>query len=115
MLTIADLQAMPAETLDVTYESGGTLEDHTFTGTPLLGVIEPVGLDVPEDARNPWLQDVFPVPAARSASLVSTGMEDEVLVYDQQAHKNRPHGAEVDERAPEDMSGGLVVRNDHMF
>lgn len=74
-LTVTDLQAFPAETLEVTYEAGGTPEDHTFTGTPLIGVIETVGLDVPEDARNPLLATYLIVTAKDGYQVVISGGE----------------------------------------
>lgn len=74
-LTVADLQAFPAETLDVTYEAGGTPEDHTFTGTPLIGVIEDIGLDVADDARNPLLMTYLVITAKDGYQVVMSGGE----------------------------------------
>lgn len=75
MFTVADLQAFPAAGLAVTYESGGEPESHTYTGTSLFGVIEAVGLDVPEDARNPLLQTYLIVTAKDGYQVVISGGE----------------------------------------
>jgi len=74
-LTVADLQQYPVEELEVTYTSGGESEDHTFTGTSLLGVIEDIGLDVPEDAKNPWLATYVVVTANDGYQVVVSGGE----------------------------------------
>ncbi len=74
-LTVADLQALPNEFLEVTYTSGGEPQDHTFTGTSFLGVIESIGLDVEEDARNPLLSIVFIITASDGYQVAISGGE----------------------------------------
>jgi DMSO/TMAO reductase YedYZ molybdopterin-dependent catalytic subunit len=74
-LTVADLQTYPAETVDVTFTAAGEPQDHTYTGTPLLGLIEAAGLDVPEDARNPLLTHYVVVTATDGYQLVISGGE----------------------------------------
>ncbi len=74
-LTVADLQSYPAETVDVTYTAGGASEDHSFTGTPLIGLIEAAGLDVPEDARNPLLTHYVVITATDGYQVVLSGGE----------------------------------------
>lgn len=74
-LGVTDLQAFPVEALEVTYEAGGEAEDHTFTGTSLIGVIENIGLDAPEDARNPLLTMYFVVTARDGYQVVISGGE----------------------------------------
>lgn len=74
-LTVADLQALPNEFLEVTYSSGGEPQDHTFTGTSFLGVIDSIGLDVEEDARNPLLSIVFIITASDGYQVAISGGE----------------------------------------
>ena len=74
-LTVDDLRAYPAETADVTYEAMGESEDHAFTGTPLIGLIEAAGLDAPEDARNPLLTHYVVITATDGYRVVLSGGE----------------------------------------
>lgn len=74
-LTVADVQALPNEYLEVTYTSGGEPQDHTFTGTPLLGVLESVGLPWDEEARNPWLSHIVLVTATDGYQVAFGGGE----------------------------------------
>ena len=72
-LTVADLEAYPAETVDITYTAGGEREDHSFTGTSLLGLIDAAGLDVPGDACNPLLSHYVVVTATDGYQVVLSG------------------------------------------
>lgn len=74
-LTVSEIQALPNESLDVTYTASGESEDHTFTGTPLLGVLEAVGLPFAEDVRNPWLGTIVLVTANDGYQVVFGGGE----------------------------------------
>lgn len=75
VVSVADLQALPTETLDVTYLAGGEPQEHSFTGTPLLGVLESVGLPWDEDARNPWLGHIVLVTATDGYQVAFGGGE----------------------------------------
>lgn len=74
-LTVDDLETYPAQTVDVTYTAGGQREDHSFTGTPLLGLIDAAGLAVPEDARNPLLTHYIVITASDGYQVVLSGGE----------------------------------------
>ena len=74
-LTVTDLQAMPTETVDVTYTASGEPQEHSFTGTPLLGVLESVGLPWDEEARNPWLGHIVLVTATDGYQVAFGGGE----------------------------------------
>lgn len=74
-LTVPELQQLPTETVEVTYETGSGPERHTFTGTSLFGVIEQRGLQVPPDARNPLLRMYLVVIAKDGYQLVVSGGE----------------------------------------
>lgn len=74
-LTIADLKALPNEKLDVTFTAAGKPQPHTFVGTPLLGVLDHVGLDIPEGKKNPLLGLSFVVTAKDGYQVVISGGE----------------------------------------
>lgn len=74
-LAVADLQTLPSETVDVTYESGGEPEDHTFTGVRLIDVLDYLGLAVEPDARNPLLPMYLVVTANDGYQVVVSGGE----------------------------------------
>lgn len=74
-LTVDDLETYPAQTVDVTYTAGGEREDHSFTGTPLLGLIDAAGVDAPEDARNPLLTHYIVITATDGYQVVLSGGE----------------------------------------
>ena len=74
-LTVADLQALPNDTVDVTFTAAGEPQKHTFVGTPLLGVLDLVGLDLPEGAKNPLLSHYLVVTAKDGYQVVISGGE----------------------------------------
>ena len=74
-LTVADLQSLPSETVEVTYESGSELEDHTFTDVRLIDVLDFLGLAVEPDARNPLLPMYLMVTANDGYQVVVSGGE----------------------------------------
>ncbi|MCA9879578.1 MAG: molybdopterin-dependent oxidoreductase [Thermomicrobiales bacterium] len=74
-LTVADLQALPSETVAVTYESGGEPEDHTFTGVRLYDALEHLGFAVEPEARNPLLPMYLVVTANDGYQVVISGGE----------------------------------------
>lgn len=74
-LTVAELQALPNETLDVTFTASGKPQSHTFVGTPLLGVLDHVGLDIPAGGKNPLLSLSFVVTAKDGYQVVISGGE----------------------------------------
>lgn len=74
-LTVDELKALPVETVDVTFTAAGESQQHTFTGTSLLGVLELVGLPFPEDAKNPLLQTYLIVTANDGYQVVVSGGE----------------------------------------
>lgn len=74
-LSLAEVQALPAESVDVTFTASGEQQQHSFTGTTLLGVLEHVGLPFPADARNPLLQTYLVVTANDGYQVVISGGE----------------------------------------
>ncbi|MFT4039329.1 MAG: molybdopterin-dependent oxidoreductase [Thermomicrobiales bacterium] len=74
-LSVADMQALPTETVSVTFESGGTPEDHTFTGVRLYDALEHIGFAVDPDARNPLLTMYLVITANDGYQVVLSGGE----------------------------------------
>lgn len=74
-LTADDLRRMPVTSAGVTFEAHGRAEQHTFTGTPLLGVIASAGLTAPADARNPLISDWIVVTGSDGYQVVLAGAE----------------------------------------
>lgn len=74
-VSVSDLQALGSETVDVTYESGGTPEDHQFTGVRLYDALEHVGLAFDPEARNPLLTAYIVITANDGYQVVLSGGE----------------------------------------
>jgi len=74
-ITVAEIQTLPTETIDVTFTSGGEPQDHTYVGTSLLGVLEHIGLAFPEDAKNPWLSHYIVITANDGYQVILGGGE----------------------------------------
>ncbi len=62
-LTVAELQAMPVETVDVTFRSGDATEQHSYRGVRLYAVIEQAGLSVDPERKNAKLRTYVVVTA----------------------------------------------------
>ncbi len=118
VFTVDDLQAYPVEQVDVTFEAGGTPENHTFTGTSLFGVIDEIGLDVPEDARNPLLGMIIIVSASDGYQVVFSGGEIDpnfgnapiLLAWEQDGVPLEGEDGPVRIVVPGDLRGGRYVR-----
>ncbi|HWV23376.1 MAG TPA: molybdopterin-dependent oxidoreductase [Thermomicrobiales bacterium] len=82
-LSVDDLKTYPTETIDVTYTAGGDPQEHSFTGTPLLSVLEAAEFDVPEDAHNPLLSTYIVVVAKDGYQVVLSGGEMDPAFGDQ--------------------------------
>ncbi len=74
-LTVAELQALRNDIIDVISTAGGESQNHTFVGTSLLGVLDHVGIDVPEGAKNPLLSHYIVVAAKDSYQVIISGGE----------------------------------------
>ncbi|CAN0451473.1 unnamed protein product, partial [Phaeothamnion confervicola] len=74
-LSVEELKALPVESVDVTFTASGKAEDHSFTGTSLLGVLEHIGLPFPEGKKNPLLQTYLIVTANDGYQVVISGGE----------------------------------------
>jgi DMSO/TMAO reductase YedYZ molybdopterin-dependent catalytic subunit len=74
-VAIADLQQMPQETVDVTFESGGGTEKHTYTGVRLYDALDQLGLAIDPEARNPLLSVYIVITANDGYQLVLSGGE----------------------------------------
>jgi DMSO/TMAO reductase YedYZ molybdopterin-dependent catalytic subunit len=74
-VTVADLQRLPTETVDVTYQSGNGEEHHSFTGVRLWDALSQVGLVAAPDERNPTLTRFVVVTANDGYRVVFSGGE----------------------------------------
>lgn len=74
-LTTEQLQQYPSESVEVTFELGGTQVTHTFTGTRMLGLIDAAELLAPRDTRYPLLQHYFVLTAKDGYQVVIAGGE----------------------------------------
>lgn len=116
-LTVTDLQQLPNETVEVTYETRNGPEQHTFVGTPLYGVIDQLGLQVSPDARNPLLGIYFVVTAQDGYQVVVSGGELDpnfgnspmLLAWEQDGEPLSGEDGPVRLVAPGDTRGGRYV------
>ena len=74
-ITVADLQGFPVEEVQVNYLAGGEPQEHTYTGTSLFGVIDSLGLAVPEGTKNPYLATYLVFTASDGYQVVISGGE----------------------------------------
>jgi DMSO/TMAO reductase YedYZ molybdopterin-dependent catalytic subunit len=62
-LSLADLQKLPAETLEVTFQSGQNTEKHTYKGVRLAALLNQAGLKLEERRKNDKLRKYVVVTA----------------------------------------------------
>ena len=74
-ISVSELQTLPTETVEVTYESGGSPEAHTFTGVRLTDVLEHVGVAGDPATHNPLLRRYLIVTAKDGYQIVVSGGE----------------------------------------
>jgi hypothetical protein len=76
LLTVDDLAAMPAETVDVSFQSGTATQSQRERGVPLVDLLEGAGLEVP-DGKNGRLQAVVSATGSDGyQAVVSVGEAD---------------------------------------
>ena len=116
-LSVADLQALPNEHLDVTFTASGKPQNHTFTGTPLLGVLDHVGLVTPKGGKNPLLGVYLVVTAKDGYQVVISGGEldpsfgntPRYLAWDQDGKALAGDDGPIRLVVPDDTKGGRYV------
>lgn len=116
-VSVADLQQLPQETASVTYESGGTPEDHTFTGVRLMDALDHVGLATEPDARNPLLRFYVIVSANDGYQVVLSGGELDpnfgnapmLLAWEQDGEPLEGENGPLRLVVPGDVRGGRYV------
>jgi DMSO/TMAO reductase YedYZ molybdopterin-dependent catalytic subunit len=75
-VTIADLQRLPHQTVDVSFETiDGTSEQHTYTGVLLSDVVQLVGVTAEPGDRTPLLRRYLTVSAHDGYRVVISGGE----------------------------------------
>ncbi len=55
-LTVEQLAAMPTQEVTVEFETGDGLEEHTYTGVPLIALLEQAELGLDPDVKNDKLR-----------------------------------------------------------
>lgn len=74
-LTVAEIQALPQESIDVTFQSGQGEQHHSYTGVKLIDVINLLGIDNPNENKNPLLGFYFSVVANDGYQVILSGGE----------------------------------------
>jgi DMSO/TMAO reductase YedYZ molybdopterin-dependent catalytic subunit len=74
-VSISDLQSLPSETMEVTYEAGGTPTAHTYTGVRLIDVLDVLGMTGDPATHNPLLRRYLVVTARDGYQIVLSGGE----------------------------------------
>lgn len=74
-LTVAELQSLPQESVDVTFQSGQGEQQHSYTGVKLIDVINLLGIDNPAENKNPLLGFYFAVVANDGYQVILSGGE----------------------------------------
>lgn len=125
VLTLAGLQALPAHTARVTYQTRRGPVQATFTGATLWSVLEQAGLAVPPGTRDPGLHLAVVARGSDGYAVTLSGAEldprfasnrEPVLVAYAQAGPDGgavPLGADGFARlvVPGDSAGGRYVAN----
>jgi DMSO/TMAO reductase YedYZ molybdopterin-dependent catalytic subunit len=114
---VSDLQNLPVETVESSFESGGTPETHTFTGVRLLDALDLAELDVDEDARNPLLLLYVVVTASDGYQIVLSGGELDpnfgdtlvLLAWEEDGEPLAPDRGPLRLVIPGDLRGGRHV------
>ncbi len=75
MLTVADLQVLPSETIQHVQQTRQGPVEHTFTGVRLYDVLELVGLVTGHDERNPLVRRYLIITARDGHQIVVSGGE----------------------------------------
>ena len=75
LLTVPDLRQLPVETVEVSFEVDGSMEQHTFTGVRLYDVLKRVGVVADPGDRTPLLRRYLIVTAKDGYSVVLSGGE----------------------------------------
>jgi DMSO/TMAO reductase YedYZ molybdopterin-dependent catalytic subunit len=74
-LTVAELQSLPQQSIDVTFQSGQGEQHHSYTGVNLIDVINLLGINNPNDNKNPLLGFYFSIVANDGYQVILSGGE----------------------------------------
>lgn len=116
--TVADLQQFEAQTVDVTFISGGESEDHSFTGVLLSDVLAAVELqqdpDGPKNAPlRSWLvftaQDGYQVVISGGEVDPGFGNQPYLLAWEQDGEPLSAEDGPVRLVLPGDVRGGRYI------
>jgi DMSO/TMAO reductase YedYZ molybdopterin-dependent catalytic subunit len=116
-VSVSELQRLPAESVAVTYISGDTPEEHTFTGTRLYDALEANGFAFAPDARNPLLTVYLVITANDGYQVVLSGGDIDprfgnmpiLLAWEQDGAPLRGDDGPLRLVVPGDVHGGRFV------
>lgn len=74
-LSITEIQSLPHKSVDVTFQSGQGEQHHSYTGVKLIDVINLLGIDNPNDNKNPLLGFYFSIVASDGYQVILAGGE----------------------------------------
>ncbi|MGH3800255.1 MAG: molybdopterin-dependent oxidoreductase [Pseudonocardiaceae bacterium] len=117
ILSVADLEAMPSQTVEVTFRSGSGVETHTYTGPLLFDVLTKAGPRFDPAIKNDKLRHFISVTASDSyRALMAYGEidpnfenKDVLLATSEDGRSLAAEGPRL--VVPGDIAGGRYVTN----
>ncbi len=116
-LTVADLQTLPSQTVDVTFQSGSGEQKHSYTGALLWDVLTKATLKLDPDRKNDQLRKYVVITANDGYEVViSLGEIDPgfghnpcLLAWDEDGQPLTGEDGPVRLVTPGDVKGGRYV------
>lgn len=116
-LTVADLQGMTPQTVDVTFQAAGKEEKHTFTGVKLWDVLDKAKLQLDPKRKNDQLRKYVVLTAQDGYDVVISlgeidpgfGNQSVLLAWDQDGAPLTGEDGPVRLVTPGDVKGGRYV------
>lgn len=116
-VSVSELQTLPTETAEVTFESGGSPQEHSFTGVRLFAALQHVGLAVDAATHIPLLRRYLIVTARDGYQTVLSGGELDpnfgnapmFLAWEQDGAPLSPGDGPVRLVVPWDLRGGRYI------
>jgi DMSO/TMAO reductase YedYZ molybdopterin-dependent catalytic subunit len=116
-ITVADLQALPSQTVDVTFQTGSGEQHHTYTGVLLWDVLNKATLKLDANRKNDQLRKYVVLTAKDGYEVViSLGQIDPnfgnspyLLAWDEDGQQLSGDDGPVRLVTPGDVKGGRYV------
>jgi DMSO/TMAO reductase YedYZ molybdopterin-dependent catalytic subunit len=116
-LTVADLQTLTAETVDVTFQAAGNEQKHTYTGVRLWDVLDRAKLKLNPDNKNDQLRKYVVLSAKDGYEVVISlgeidpgfGHQPYLLAWDEDGAPLTGEDGPVRLVTPGDIKGGRYV------